>query len=202
MLSSRYAWAAAAMLVFALIPTVLNVYRSPEPLDAGTLAQEIPTEIEPFGAPAPGTRDAEWVTFQFATPDFVSRKYAGTYTRELTLFAARNHDPKKLFHFPELALCYGKAESARRMETIGEFPVHVLEFGGGNHIAKYVLLYGDEGVGDPIAFMLGRLPRLFVGQREAMTLVFVHAAVHADEKEAVAAELNTLLAAVCRGTIR
>ncbi len=51
MMSSRFAWVTAAMLLFALVPTVLNIYRKPEPVQAGTLADRIPVDLASFERP-------------------------------------------------------------------------------------------------------------------------------------------------------
>ena len=208
MISSRYAWPIVALLAFALIPTVLNVYRSPEPMRAGALEAQIPADLG-WGPAREANFDEGWTYTQFGTSDFVNRKYASRKSSaRLVFFAARHHDTKKLFHFPEIALSRGKAETARHMEEIqtnaGPVPVHVIEFETkrGTHRAAYVLFYGKTGVAQPIRFMLGQIPSLFVGRREPMTILYVQASSTLDGAGAIAAELDELLIAACNGYLK
>ena len=192
MISSKYAWPAAGLLLVALVPTLLNVYRAPEPIEPGSLAADIPQALGPFARSVAGRRKREWVKGHFGADDFVSRRYG-----DLTLFAARTYDGKKLFHFPELALTYGRAATDRRSERYGEFPAHVLEYRDqkGFHLSAYALFYGDRPVEDPISFMLSILPERFLGKREPMTIIYVQGDAGPEEEEALTADLEKLLAA-------
>ena len=183
MISTRYAWAAALMLLVAAAPTWLNLCRRPaEPLPGALEA-----EIGDLGPCEPGRRKAEPILEAFGARDFVTRQYGG-----LELFAARTYDGKKLFHFPELALSYGRAATASR-EVEG---ARVLEFKEPRnvHMAAYALLYGKRPVAQPIRFYLSILPELFVGRREPMTLVYVQGDAAPGEEQALEAELLALLA--------
>ncbi len=200
MISPRYVWVIGTLLLFALVPTVLNVYVEPEPLSLGVLARKIPEPLAGFRGPKPGDRKEEWASRQFGVKDFVTRLYTGG-GREYELFATRSYDAKKLFHFPELALSRGREETARRIEEVqtsaGALPAHVIEFAStrGLHMAAYVLLYGDRGVREPILFMFARVPEMFVGKREAMTLIYVQGG--GAPRERLEQELKQLLAAAC-----
>ena len=160
MISPRYAWAATALLCFALVPTVANVYAGPEPLPAGELARMLPA-----ASASEGRRRAEWVQTHFGAADFVSRVHG-----DVELFAARTWDGKRLFHYPELALTYGRACTARRLVWVGtdagRLPVRVLEFknAGATRLAAYALGYGTRPVERPIGFLTSVLPELFVGK--------------------------------------
>jgi hypothetical protein len=160
-LSARYACAAAAFLLVAAIPTALNAWHAPAPLEPGTLA----AKLAGFGEP--GARQAGWVLETFGAEDFATRSCGG-----LELFAARSYDGKRLFHFPELALTYGRAATAERDAPL---PARVLEFDGERNVrvAAYALVYGRRAVERPISFYLSILPELFLGRREPMTLVYV-----------------------------
>lgn len=190
MISTRYAWAAAGLLLFALVPTVANVYGAADPLPAGGLAGILPADDA-----AAGRRKAKWVETQFGATDFVSRNHGG-----LELFAVRSHDAKRLFHYPELALTYGRACTARRLVTIetpaGPLPVRVLEFrtSGSVHVAAYALAYGARPVEDPIPFLASVVPELFVGRREPMTLFYAQGDARNGDAAAVEADLGRLLA--------
>lgn len=184
MISARFAWAAAAVLLVAAVPTVLNVYLRPAEPEPGSLERELGTRLGEF---EPGPRKADRTEEHFGARDFVTRRYG-----PIELFAARGYDGKKLFHFPELALTYGRAATAVR-DIEG---VRVIEFAQGNevHVAAYALLYGRRGVAEPIRFYLSILPELFVGRREPMTLVYVQGSAPRGGEKAIEEELRGLLA--------
>ena len=131
--------------------------------------------------------------------DFVERKYR-VGALELEIFAARTYDGKKLFHFPELALTYGRSATAERREELDvddlSVPVRVLEFRKANVVRRSAsaLFYGRRPVRDPMLFLFRTLPALFVGQREPMTLIYVQGEAHPDDEAALAQELEELLA--------
>lgn len=184
MLSGRHAWAAALVLLVAAVPTVLNVYRAPSELAAGSLEARLGDRLGPFEA---GPRKADTTEEHFGAKDFVTRRYGA-----IELFAARGWDGKKLFHFPELALTYGHAATAVR--DVGG--VRVIEFAEGRDVrmAAYALRYGDRPVTEPIRFYFSILPELFVGHREPMTLVYVQADTTRGGEQALEADLRALLA--------
>lgn len=183
MISTRYAWAAAAILLVAAVPTWLNLCRrAPEPAPGSLEA-----ELGDLGPCEPGRRKAEPILEAFGARDFATRQYG-----LLELFAARTYDGKKLFHFPELALSYGRVATASR-DVEG---ARVLEFKEPRnvHVAAYALLYGKRPVAQPIRFYLSILPELFVGRREPMTLLYVQGDAAPGEEKALEAELLALLA--------
>lgn len=184
MISARYAWAAAVVLLLAAVPTVLNVYRRPAEIALGGLEEKLGGRLGEFTA---GPRRAATIEEHFGARDFVTRRY-----RAIELFAARSYDGKKLFHFPELALTYGRAATAVR-DVPG---ARVIEFAQGRevHVAAYALLYGRRGVEEPIRFHLSILPELFVGHREPMTLVYVQADATRGGEKALEEQLRVLLA--------
>ena len=184
MISARYAWAAAAVLLVAAVPTVLNVYRRPAEPEPNALEKELGARLGEF---APGPRKAESMLEHFGARDFATRRYGA-----IELFAARGYDGKKLFHFPELALTYGRAATAVR-DARG---ARVIEFAQGRevHVAAYALLYGRRSVTQPIRFYLSILPELFLGRREPMTLVYVQGSAPRGGEKALEEELRALLA--------
>jgi hypothetical protein len=182
-ISARYAWAAAAVLLVAAVPTALGVCRRPAELAPGDLEAAL-GDLGPF---EPGRRAAEAVEEAFGTRDLVTRQYGA-----IELFAARSYDGKKLFHFPELALTYGRAATATR-DVEG---ARVIEFAQGKEtrVAAYALLYGRRPAAQPIRFYLSILPELFLGRREPMTLVYVQADTPRGGEAATESELRALLA--------
>ena len=60
----------------------------------------------------------------------------------------------------------------------------------------------QTGVERPIRFMLGRIPELFAGHQEAMTIIYVQGSADRAQSEALDAELKRLLAAACTGYLR
>jgi len=182
-ISARHAWAAAAVLLVAAVPTVLNLYRQPAELAPGGLEARLPD----LGPCEPGPRTAGGIEDLFGAKDFVTRQYGA-----IELFAARSYDGKKLFHFPELALSYGRAATAVR-DVEG---ARVIEFANesGVHVAAYALLYGRRSVTRPVRFYLSILPELFVGRREPMTLVYVQGDAPPGGERAFEGELRALLA--------
>jgi hypothetical protein len=168
-ISTRYARPALALLLLALLPTVANVYLAPAPLPKGGLASVLPSA----GA-RDGTRKPGWVETHFGTVDYVSRRFG-----DLELFAARTHDGKRVFHYPELALTYGHACTAERTARVrtpaGDLPVRVLEFRteGSLRLAACALAYGGRPVAAPLPFLARELPRMLVRGREPMTLLYV-----------------------------
>jgi hypothetical protein len=181
---ARHAWATAVVLLAAAVPTVLNVYRRPAELAPGSLEA---TLGDALGAFEPGRRKAETIGEHFGARDFVTRQYGA-----VELFAARSWDGKKLFHFPELALTYGRAATAVR-DVPG---ARVIEFAqaGEVRVAAYALLYGDRPVAEPIRFYFSILPERFVGRREPMTLVYVQADTARGGEAALQEELRDVLA--------
>lgn len=199
MISSRYAWIVAGLLAFALVPTVANVYGGPEEPGAGTLARKIPNRIEGFGEPRPGPRKAAWVEEMFGARDFVTRNY-GRYK----FFAVRTLRATRVIHAPWNGLTYARQlVSARKDRLASDLPVHALEFrareGDSVHLAFYALLYGDRAVDNPIRFMVGQTPNLFVGRREPTTLIYVQGTAPSSGRARLDGDLRRLLAGACAG---
>ncbi len=199
MIATRHAWLVAGLLLLALVPTWFNVYRQPPALEPGALAGAIPADLEGYRDAAPGRHDAGWVAAHFASCDYLEREYR-VGTHELELFAARTWDAKKLFHFPELALTYGRSVTAERLEELTVMdravPVRVLEFRQRATVRRSVsaLFFGKEPVRDPMRFLLRSLPALFVGQRKPMTLIYVQGEAQPGREAALQQELEELLA--------
>jgi hypothetical protein len=168
-ISTHYAPAVTILLALALIPTIRNSYVDAHVTD-GRSTQSIPTVLagQTGGATDRGTG---WAKTSLAAEDAIERRYGP----DITLFAARSFDAKRLYHHPELAVAYGRsylASGSRPAAARPEVVVHWLT--GDNVWALYVLAYGDTFVADPIRFELRRALTNLVRPREPMTLFFVH----------------------------
>ena len=171
MVSTRFAPAVAALLMLALVPTVLHSYMKGA-IDDGRAVAGIPTYLAGMQGVS-SDRRAEWMRTQFESTDFIDRRYA----QDLTLVVVRSLNAKTLYHHPELALAYGDSYSARqvvRFPQRADVPVHVL-VGDNNQrlVSMYVMSYDDRFVEDPIKFQFQTALKLLVSRRRPMTLFYV-----------------------------
>ena len=168
MISTRYLPATAAVLAFALVPTVLHTYVGMTESDGKTTAA-INHRLADLDGIDTG-RSAVWVEEQYGATDFIERRY----TSGVTLFAARSYDPKRLYHHPELGVAHGRSYESVAVTRVstpsGSLPVHVLTGQGG--LACYVLLYNGEFVENPLSFQARQVFSMLVSPRRQMTLFF------------------------------
>ena len=169
MISIRYAPAVTVLLALALIPTVRNSYGEPRIADGRTL-QAIPTALAGrFGATT--ERGTAWTRPTLAAEDAIERRYGS----DMTLFAARSFDAKRLYHHPELAVAYGRSYSSAGTREAASRPGVTIHWLTGDDVwAIYALSYGDTFVSDPFQFEMRRAITTLVQPREPMTLFFVH----------------------------
>jgi hypothetical protein len=175
MISSKYAGATALVVGLALVPTVIHSYLGLR-VDEGVSLRLIPDTIE--GMPSrPTERRQDWVTSRFDTDDWVERVYR-VGTHDVTLFAGRSFDAKRVYHHPELALLRGTQTSPAgtvRLAEAPEIPLHVVKTArsrsGDTGVAVYVLIADGTFVENPIAYQLRSSARLLVSGRTPMTLV-------------------------------
>ena len=202
MISSKYAAATVLLLALALVPTVIHSYLDVT-LDDGVSLRSIPATID--GMPSkPTERRQEWVASRFDTADWIERVYQ-VDGRDVTLFAARSYDAKRLYHHPELALLRGTQTTPAgivRVPGAGHIPLHVIKTGrmstGDKGVAVYVLLANGSFVENPIAYQLRSSARLLVSGRAPMTLVMA-TDVAGDANKLEAAPATRLLLAALRG---
>jgi hypothetical protein len=169
MISIRYAPAVTILLALALIPTVRNTYVDAHVTD-GRTTRAIPSALAgQFGSAT--DRGTDWAKTVLAADDAIERRYGS----DITLFAARSFDAKRLYHHPELAVAYGRSYSASGMRAAASRPEIAIHWLTGDNVwALYALSYGDTFVSDPIRFELRRAITTLVQPREPMTLFFVH----------------------------
>ena len=109
MLSTRYAPAICAVLLLALVPTIIHSYAGmvvPDTLST----RSIPEQLGEYGS-TPTKRSAEWGERRFGSFDWFERQY--TSPRDtVVLTVVRSYDLKALYHHPELAVSYDKCRVA------------------------------------------------------------------------------------------
>ena len=176
MICSRYVPLLCALLVAALVPTVIHSYAGMK-VDDGRTTTVIPIALAGFTS-APTDRNDGWGKRRFESDDWFERRYVSGRD-EAVLTVIRSYDLKRLYHHPELAVAYGTAfveHEVVRFPERTDIPVHVLRTRETNRpaVAMYVLHHGDSFVDAPIWFQLRTAGELLVGGRRAMTLIFVN----------------------------
>lgn len=197
-MSSRYARLTLAVLLVALVPTVVNSYLGTPVDDGPTLEETVPASLDGFRSEPTKRRDASAVR-TFAASDWIERRYSKAGQPEVTVLVVRSFDMKKLYHHPELAVASGIEYRPARVERFesasGVIDVHVLE-GQRTGLVAYALLYGDETIARPLVFQLRVAPELLVRGRRPLTLVLVSDPRHgADATALVETPALTLLKA-------
>jgi hypothetical protein len=174
MIDTRFTWTVGVLLSLALVPILRHSYGETY-IDDGRRTARIPERLA--GAPGvPTPRDAGWVRRRFYADDWMERRYF-VGGRDVTLFAARSRDLKRLYHHPELAVAIGfslRSAGEHRIAALPQVPVHVLRGSSesGQGLAAYVLEYGERFVGDPYWFQLRLAGPLLISARQPMTLLF------------------------------
>ena len=172
-MSTRYAPLVLAMLLLALVPTVIHSYVRVT-IDDGLRAEAIPSTLPGFTASA-GRRDPTWGKRRFDSDDWIERRYS-TAGDELSLIVVRSFDLKALYHHPELAVAYNtpfSASSVRRFRQRPDIPVYVLR-GDDGAAGLYALHYDGRFIEHPVWFQIRTAGELLFSGRKAMTLLFVH----------------------------
>lgn len=173
MISPRYAPAVCALLVLALVPTVIHVYAGAVVSDARR-ATLVPETLAGYSSQA-SSRPPDWGRRRFESDDWFERRYTSG-ADEVLLTVVRSYDLKALYHHPELAVAYGADYESSRVETFEphqDVPVFVLlPRSGTGPAAFYVLSYDDEFVSRPILFQMRTAGELLFRGRRAMTLLF------------------------------
>ena len=173
MISSRYAAATLFVVALALIPTVIHSYLGMT-IDDRVAVRAIPETVQ--GMPSrPTDRRAEWVASRFDTADWIERTYR-VGSSDVTLFAGRSFDAKRLYHHPELALLRGITTTpagVSRVQSAPHVPLHVITTAraGTTGVAVYALLADGAFVENPIAYQLRTSARLLFSGRPPMTLI-------------------------------
>jgi hypothetical protein len=173
-ISPRYAAAVSAMLVLALVPTVIHVYAGAVVND-GRRATNVPQVLA--GLPSePSARAENWGRRRFESDDWQEREYSVTGREPVVLTVVRSFDLKALYHHPELAIAYGgdfEAASVQTFDSNPDVPVFVLpRRTAEGPPAFYVLHYDGEFVSRPILFQIRTAGELLFRGRRAMTLFF------------------------------
>ena len=179
MLSSRYLWPALVLFLLALVPTALNFYRGLPVAEPG-FASSLPVELARVKSEAT-TRNKAHISEVFRTGDWIERTYSSPDGSNLTFFLARSFDGKVFFHYPEYGLL--RKNWSTRVHNVKSvrhgaqsIAIHELTLSGEQSAtqALYVLLYGQESLGNPYLDTLRFIPRMLLGERESYFLLFVH----------------------------
>jgi hypothetical protein len=172
-ISTRYVPAACAVVLMALVPTIIHSYAGLVVRDARSTAA-IPTTIAGFTS-VPSSRDQGWGKRRFESDDWIERRYLSG-ADEVLLTVLRSYDLKRLYHHPELDVAYGAgylSEEIVELDGAPGVPVHVLRASSETDAtAMYALHYGDEFISNPLWFQVRVAGELLFRGRKPMTLVF------------------------------
>ena len=173
MISTRYAIAACAVILLALVPTIIHSYAGLVVQDGRSTATS-PTTVAGFTS-LPSTRDKGWGRRRFESDDWIERRYLSG-SDEVQLTVLRSYDLKRLYHHPELDVAYGAGyltEDIVELAGAPGVPVHLLRASSEtDNTALYALHYGDEFISDPLWFQVRVAGELLFGGRKPMTLIF------------------------------
>jgi hypothetical protein len=200
MISSRYAPAIGALLAIALVPTFIHSY-SRDSFDDGRRASAIPSTLGLLASEA-SSRNDSWGKRRFDSDDWMERDYGSGQNGPVTLTVIRSFDAKSVYHHPELAVAYHRAnfagEAIERSAARPEIPVHVLKPAPGvRAIGMYVLHYDERFIENPLTFQLRTAAESLFSRRKPMTLFFVLAdRMSASPEEATATARALLLSAI------
>jgi hypothetical protein len=175
MISARYAFPVALLIVGALVPTVAHSYLGLEWRD-GRRASALPTVLAGMTS-VPSGRHATWGKRRFDSDDWIERSYTAADGETVKLFVGRSYDAKKLYHHPELAVAYGteyQAASPARFDVVPGVPIYVLHGADGSSaLAVYALHHGNGFVENPYVYQIRVMGELLFSGRKPMTLFFV-----------------------------
>lgn len=169
MLSSRYAIPTIALLMLALIPTLLHSYIGTTSND-GKSVNKIPFTLINFTS-VPAKRNSQWGMDIFGSKDWFERIYENQQGNVVRLFVARSFDQKRLYHHPELALSYGQ-NCITTLPGYSDIPVHLLEKNDSSMLVAYILLHNNKFIEKPIKHQFSDSLRLLVSARKSMTLFY------------------------------
>jgi hypothetical protein len=174
-ISHRYVPATCALLLLALIPTIIHSYT---PVAGGDdrMVDTIPADLARFTS-VPSDRNATWGKRRFRSDNWMEREYrARAGGGSVTLTVIQTYDAKSVYHHPELAVADGIAfvgEDIVRLPERPDIPLHVLKPGPGvSASAAYVLRYDTRFIDDPIGFQIRNAGEMLFKRRQPMTLFF------------------------------
>lgn len=180
MLHSRYVPVLCALLMLAAIPTTIHSYLGTA-IDDGLRASATSDTLLDMTSDPVDRRD-RWVRNVYGSDDWTERIYQGPRGERIQLFVARSHDPKKLYHHPELGVAYsGSYTSSFRGDGIHtvraldqDLPLHLLRGTGSSGFAAYALWHDGGFVRNPYLFQAQSALRLLVQPSRPLTLFFAH----------------------------
>ena len=173
MISTRYVPAACAVVLLALVPTIIHSYAGLV-VEDGRSTAAIPMTVAGFTS-VPSSRDAGWGKRRFESDDWFERRYLSG-ADEVLLTVLRSYDLKRLYHHPELDVAYGGGYLTEEIVEIPGaegVPVHLLRTSAEtNGTALYALHYDGEFVSSPLWLQVRIAGELLFSGRKPMTLLF------------------------------
>lgn len=174
MLTSRYTLPVIALLLVALIPTVIHNYLGLTAEDDFSVSK-IPATLDTFDS-NPSNRLSTWGKETFDCYDWTERMYTDGDGSVIRLFVGKSYDHKRLYHHPELALSYGISmtkDGIIPLTADGNIPVNVLRHTNNEGLAAYALWYDGHFIENPIQHQIKDTLKLLVSPKKPMTLFYV-----------------------------
>lgn len=182
MIAPHYSIPVIALLLVALIPTVIHNYLGLQAKDDAPV-ESIPTTFDNFVS-KPSTRLDTWGQETFNSHDWIERMYTDENGRVVRLFVAKGFDHKRLYHHPELALSYGNNmvnEGIQWLQNEQKIPVNVLRNNNKPGLAAYVLWYDGQFIENPIQHQMRDTLKLLINPKKEMTLFYVSDSYSSDQ---------------------
>jgi hypothetical protein len=174
MIAPRYSLPVIALLLVALIPTVIHNYLGLQAKDDAPV-ESIPTTLNNFVS-KPSSRLAIWGQETFNCHDWMERMYTDENGQVIRLFVGKSFDHKRLYHHPELALSYGNnmvREGVQWLQGEQKIPVNVLRNNNKLGLAAYVLWYEGQFIEYPIQHQIKDTLKLLISPKKPMILFYV-----------------------------
>ena len=174
MIAPRYSLPVIALLLVALIPTVIHNYLGLQAKDDAPV-ESIPTTLDNFVS-KPSSRLAIWGKETFNCHDWMERMYTDEDGHVVRLFVGKSFDHKRLYHHPELALSYGNnmvREGIQWLEGDQKIPVNVLRNNNKPGLAAYVLWYDGQFIENPIQHQIQDTLKLLISPKKPLILFYI-----------------------------
>jgi hypothetical protein len=168
-LYTKYGITVAGLCAVTLVPVVMHSYVDVRSDDGRQLQRLAPNLAGLQGVDT--ARGGRWAMAALDADQAIERAYGP----DLTLFAARSYDAKRLYHHPELVVTYGQefdTSSVMRFAPRAEIPVHVLSAAGRQ--AVYVVESGGTYIDNGLMYEVQTALAALIEPRRPVTLLFVH----------------------------
>ena len=195
-MSTRYSAPLVALLLVALVPTVVHSYLGLRQ-DDGRRAMMATRALRPPGSAT--KRGVEWAREILGTDDWVEFNYL-VQGEAVRLSVARSYDAKALYHHPELGITHGLDLPEHAVVRIADPPglvLHVLRNPGRSpQMVVYALHSGTTFIDEPLVWQLQTMPEGLVRGHPAVTLFFATGPDHGNAPLERAAAVTLLVESV------